>query len=164
MGVPDMQVAAPRGPNVPGRQPDAAQSEGCAYGAVRSNRLFKQGEINSVLERNQQAVLGKIRDNRIHRVAGVVGTHRDENNIELSLDFVGEEDPHRDVEISVGNVNLQTIVSNGSHMLWIDVDEGDVLILTRQSAADVPTDGPRSHDHDSHVYDFPFPRVVIIQS
>jgi hypothetical protein len=49
-------------------------------------------------------------------------------------------------------------------MIWIDVDEGDVLILARQPAADVPTDRPGPHDNDAHVYDFPFPRVVIIKS
>jgi hypothetical protein len=115
----------------------------------------------SCLPSTQQAVLGKIRDNRVHCVAGVIGTHRDEGDIEFSVDFVGEEDSHGDVEISVGNVDLQTVVSNGPHTLWIDVDEGDVVILARQSAADVPTDGPRPHDN---VYDFPFPRVVIMQS
>ena len=157
MGVSDMQVPAPGGSNVTGRRSDAAQPQRRTDRAIHAHRCFEYRKIDPVLERNQQSVPRQIGQNRVQRVPGVIGAHRDEGKVESTFYFVGKDDGRAHIKISVGNVDLQTGFSDRLHVLGIDIDKGDVLAVACQPAAYVPADGPGSDYNYAHVQGFPFP-------
>ena len=89
-----------------------------------------------------------MRHHGCQRVGRIIRAHGDETDVEVAIDLVRKTDVDLDVEGAVGHVHLQSPLADGGHMLFIDIDECDVMPRPRESPADDPADGSGTdNDH-----------------
>ncbi len=140
---------APRADVVGSEVHEGTHGSRCSYGFCDC-RL-----VQSVLERDDEAIRCEARRDTRHRGLRIVCLHGEEHAPETIGQIVRVNGPSSDCELLDRPLDGETLVVHRSDVLGVDVGEDDVVPATGKASANGSADCPRSDDHVVHGSIFP---------